>query len=70
MNNEALSAELTEWLTEKSLAGVGETEIVSGFCERLLQAGMPLARAILLIDTLHPIHEGRAFRWNRGAAQV
>jgi adenylate cyclase len=70
VGNEALSAELTEWLTEKSLAGVGETEIVSGFCERLLQAGMPLARAMVLIDTLHPIHEGRAFRWNRGSAQV
>jgi adenylate cyclase len=70
MDNEALSAELTEWLTEQSLAGVSEAEIVGGFCERLLQAGVSLARAIVLVDTLHPIYEGRAFRWNRGTAQA
>jgi adenylate cyclase len=70
MDNEALSAELTYWLTEQSIAGVSEAEIVGGFCERLLQAGVPLARAIVLIDTLHPIYEGRAFRWNRGTAQA
>jgi len=27
--------------------------------------GLPIARAIVLADTLHPIYEGRAFRWNR-----
>jgi adenylate cyclase len=70
VDNEAFSAELTTWLTEKSLAGLGEAEIVGGFCERLLRAGVPLARAIVLVDTLHPIYEGRAFRWNRGAAQA
>jgi adenylate cyclase len=65
-----LSAALPSWLTEKTLAGVSETEIVGGFCERLVQAGVPLARAIVLVDTLHPIHEGRAFRWNRGKDQA
>jgi adenylate cyclase len=64
--DEVLSAALNTWLTEKSLAGMSEAEIVGGFCERLLQDGVPLARAIVLVDTLHPIHEGRAFRWNRG----
>ncbi len=59
-------AALTSWLIEKSLAGVGEAEIVGGFCERLVDAGMPLARAIVLVDTLHPVYEGRAFRWSPG----
>jgi adenylate cyclase len=63
---DVLSAGLTRWLTEQTLAGVSETEIVGGFCERLVQAGVPVARAIVLVDTLHPIYEGRAFRWNRG----
>jgi adenylate cyclase len=70
MDNDGLSAELTEWLTEQSLAGVSEAEIVGGFCERLLQADVPLARATVLVDTLHPIYEGRAFRWNRGTEQA
>jgi adenylate cyclase len=64
------SAALTTWLTGKTLAGVGETEIVGGFCEHLVQSGVPLARAIVLVDTLHPIYEGRAFRWSRGTDQT
>jgi adenylate cyclase len=57
------------WLTEQTLAGASETEIVGGFCERIVQAGVPVARAIVLVDTLHPIYEGRAFRWSRGTDQ-
>jgi hypothetical protein len=34
------------------------------------EAAIPLARAIVLVDTLHPIHEGRAFRWSRGTREV
>lgn len=58
-------AELSAWLTEAGLAGQNETMTLTGFCERLLAAGLPLARATVLADTLHPIYEGRAFRWNR-----
>lgn len=63
-------AAITMWLIEQSLAGNSEAEIVGGFCERLVRAGMPLARAIVLVDTLHPIYEGHAFRWNRGRSQA
>jgi adenylate cyclase len=70
LREEVLSAALNTWLMEKSLAGLSEAEMVGGFCERLLQAGLPLARAIVLVDTLHPIYEGRALRWNRGSEQV
>ena len=26
-------------------------------------AGLPIARALVIIDTLHPVHEGTVFRW-------
>jgi adenylate cyclase len=68
--DDVLSAGLTMWLTEQTLAGASETEIVGGFCERVGQAGVPVARAIVLVDTLHPIYEGRAFRWSRGTDQA
>ena len=68
--DDTLSSALTTWLTEKTLAGAGETDIVGGFCERLLLAGVPVTRVIALVDTLHPIYEGRAFRWSRGTDQV
>ena len=56
-------AELSAWLTQAGLAGMPEIEIVSGFCERCVAAGVPLARGMAFVDTLHPVHEGRLFRW-------
>jgi adenylate cyclase len=62
-------SELSVWLTEAGLAGESETEIVDGFCRRAVEAGLPVARAMVIIDTLHPVHEGRVFRWrNEGEA--
>jgi adenylate cyclase len=61
--NKNLSTELLAWLTQAGLAGTSETDIVSVFCDRCVAAGIPLGRAHLAIDTLHPVHEGRLFRW-------
>jgi len=58
------------WLTEAGLAGRSETALLDGFCRRALDAGLPIARAAILIDTLHPVHEGRAFLWRREAGQT
>src|SRR5688572_5874249 len=58
-------AELAGWITQAGLAGQTETATLAGFCERAVALGLPLARALVLIDTLHPIYEGRAFRWTR-----
>ena len=57
--------ELAAWITEAGLAGRNETTTLTGFCERAGRIGLPIARAIVLVDTLHPIYQGRAFRWNR-----
>ncbi|HXX51027.1 MAG TPA: adenylate/guanylate cyclase domain-containing protein [Xanthobacteraceae bacterium] len=61
--NESHFAELSAWLAQAGLAGTPETDIVSIFCDRCVAAGLPLGRAHVFIDTLHPIHEGRLFRW-------
>jgi adenylate cyclase len=55
--------ELAAWLTEAGLAGTPETVIVSEFCDRCVAAGLPLARSLMFIDALHPVHQGRLFRW-------
>jgi adenylate cyclase len=67
--NDAFFAELSAWLTQAGLAGTSETDIVSGFCDRCVAAGLPLARALMFIDTLHPVHEGRMLRWGYGPAE-
>ena len=61
--NETLFSELSAWMTQAGLAGTPETDIVSVFCGRCVTAGIPLARAHVFIDTLHPVYEGRLFRW-------
>jgi adenylate cyclase len=67
--NEAFFTELSAWLTQAGLAGTSETEIVSGFCARCDAAGLPLGRAQVFIDALHPVHEGRLFRWGHDPAE-
>ena len=60
--------ELTAWLARAGLAGVSELALVTGFCERVVAAGVPVARAQVFIDTLDPVHEGRLFRWGHDAS--
>jgi adenylate cyclase len=54
---------IAAWLSEKGLEGEGEIALLHGFCERCQAAGLAIGRAIVIIDTLHPIYEGRGFRW-------
>jgi adenylate cyclase len=62
---EAEIAKLATWLAKAGLEGRSETALVEGFCSRAVAGGLPLVRTIAFVDTLHPIHEGRAFRWER-----
>src|SRR4051794_38159938 len=69
MDHSAIVARLRTWLPQAGLAGNTETALLDGFCQRAAEAELPIARAIMLIDTLHPVHEGRAFFWHREAGQ-
>jgi adenylate cyclase len=60
---------IAAWLVECGLSGVAETELLDGFCARCNSAGLPLVRALTIIDTLHPIYEGRAFRWRNDGVE-
>ena len=51
------------WVTAAGLTGAPELDLLRGFCERAVASGIPIRRAQILIDTLHPVHEGRVFRW-------
>jgi adenylate cyclase len=55
---------LMNWLTGQGLSGASGNDLVRGFCERCRAAGLDLSRGLVFIDTLHPIFEGRGFRWN------
>ena len=69
MDDSKLAA-LAEWITEAGLIGLQETDLLAGFCARAVFAGLPIASALLVIDTLHPVYEGNAVRWRRGEPEA
>lgn len=56
--------QLMNWLVSQGLEGLPENDLIRGFCERCRAGGLELSRGLVFIDTLHPIFEGRGFRWN------
>jgi adenylate cyclase len=56
--------DLMNWLVSQGLTGLPEPDLIRGFCERCRDGGLHLSRGLVFIDTLHPIYEGRGFRWN------
>ena len=62
MNADARNA-LTHWVHASALAGLPLEDLLAGFCERLRDAGLPLARGVLGVDTLHPTLTGYFFGW-------
>ena len=55
---------LMNWLVSQGLTGLPENDLIRGFCERCCAEGLDVSRGLVFIDTLHPIFEGRGFRWN------
>ena len=56
------------WVVRRGLAGMTEEDLLREFCEKCRAAGLEVSRAMALIDTLHPVHEGRVFRWRDEAS--
>ena len=54
---------LLDWLLRRGLDGLDEAELLREFCEKCREAGLMVSRALSFIDTLHPVHEGRIYRW-------
>src|SRR5262245_48085658 len=60
---------LIAWLADAGLSDLAEADIVTGFCERAAEAGIPIDRAHVFIDTLHPVHEGNVFRFGHDPSE-
>jgi adenylate cyclase len=59
---------LIAWIAAAGLSGQRELGLLQEFCERAVDLGLPLSRAVVGVDTLHPVLEGRVFEWRRDAA--
>ncbi|MGO4436702.1 adenylate/guanylate cyclase domain-containing protein [Rhizobium sp. RAF56] len=56
--------QLAAWLMNEGLKGAAEADLLAGFCEACRDGGLDIGRSMALMDTLHPVYEGRAFRWD------
>ncbi|GGC82515.1 adenylate/guanylate cyclase domain-containing protein [Chelatococcus reniformis] len=54
------------WLIAGAPGAAAAEEVLSGTCERLLAAGLPLTRAAAFVEMLHPDIMGRALIWRAG----
>jgi adenylate cyclase len=54
------------WLVEAGLASTSTSALVDGFCQRLVAAGVPLARAWFSSTGLHPERRASTIVWQDG----
>lgn len=60
-------AAVTEWLADAGLRNLSLDDIVEGFARRLNETGVPVARAFVGMNTLHPMVHMRSLVWERTA---
>jgi adenylate cyclase len=61
---------IIDWLIGEARRLPDDASLLRALCERLVEAGMPLARASFHIRTLHPELFGMGFYWQRGADEI
>ena len=62
----ANSREIVAWAVEVGLDGESQADLVAGYCERLVEAGLPLWRVAIGSDTLHPLIGAQGHHWMAG----
>jgi adenylate cyclase len=58
--------DIVAWTVRVGLDGLDQADLVAGYCERLVEAGVPLWRASVGADTLHPLIVAQGHRWLAG----
>ena len=66
--DELLFQSLIDLLIARSLAGKTEAELITGLCERFVQAGVALLRVSSTTERLHPTVGGQGVIWWRDDA--
>ncbi|NWG46342.1 MAG: adenylate/guanylate cyclase domain-containing protein [Alphaproteobacteria bacterium] len=59
--------EVAAWLADHRGTDLPGEAVVGELCDRLVAAGVPLARCIVALDDVHPQVGARGFFWRRGA---
>jgi len=62
--------DLSDWLLSRGIDGTAREELLSGYCDKLTEIGVPLYRLHVAQRALHPRFGGIAFEWLRGESGV
>ncbi|MES0827895.1 adenylate/guanylate cyclase domain-containing protein [Ruegeria sp. SCP11] len=62
----AKSTDLINWLVTRGLEGATKEDLLDGYCNKLLELGVPLMRFHAAQSTLHPVYGGTGFSWYQG----
>jgi adenylate cyclase len=57
------AGDIVAWAVSVGLDGPGQAELMAGYCDRLVEAGVPLWRASIGANTLHPLLVAQGHRW-------
>jgi adenylate cyclase len=58
--------DIVAWTVSGGLEGLRQADLTAGYCDRLVGAGVPLWRASIGADTLHPLIQAQGQRWLAG----
>ncbi len=58
--------EVSDWVVSQALTDVDLKALVTGTCERLAAAGVPILRVNFTFSVLHPLYNAMGFVWRRG----
>lgn len=61
---------ICRWIVETGLAGATVADLMRGFCERQIAAGLPLMRCFIGLNTINPLYRGYSFVWRRGGGEM
>ncbi|SDX56066.1 adenylate/guanylate cyclase [Ruegeria halocynthiae] len=62
----AKSHDLIDWLVTRGLEGADKEELLDGYCNRLVDLGIPLMRFHAAQPALHPVYGGTGYSWYQG----
>jgi adenylate cyclase len=60
------TGDIVAWAVSAGLDGLDQAELMAGYCDRLAAAGVPLWRASIGADRLHPLIDAQGHRWVAG----
>lgn len=58
------------WLLSAGLDDTAPENLVSDFCDRAVEAGLPIQRVFIGMATLHPLVRARGYTWQQGQGLV